>query len=237
MEPPHLHACRPAKKPLREIQAAFDRLEKPLQNNTALQQFLSENFAEAGHELAEVPASNLTTDAEWLDDIDDDVIREFTQKVIDIWPNLTRAYVGSAASNCSDCPDSYLPLNHSFVIAGGRFREPYYWDSYWVIEGLLRTGGGFIGISRNIIENFLDFIDEFGFVPNGARKYYLNRSQPPVLSNMVSSYLERTNDTAILGRAVPLLIKEHEFWTTNRSVDVTVSNETYTLNRYEPPPP
>ena len=88
-----------------------------------------------------------------------------------------------------------------------------------------------LGISRNIIENFLDFVDEFGFVPNGARKYYLNRSQPPVLSTMVSSYVDKTNDTEILGRAVPLLIKEHDFWTTNRSVDVTVANETYTLNR------
>lgn len=178
-----------------------------------------------------MPESELTTDAEWLDDIDDNVVREFTQKVIDIWPNLTRTYQGSAASNCSECPDSYLPLNRSFVVAGGRFREPYYWDSYWVIEGLLRTGGDFLGVSRNIIENFLDFIDEFGFVPNGARKYYLNRSQPPVLSTMVSSYLEKTNDTEILGRAVPLLIKEHDFWTKNRSVEVSVANNTYTLNR------
>lgn len=223
----------PAIRPLREIQAAFDRLEKPLKNDTALQRFLSENFAEAGHELAEVPTSNLTTDADWLDDVNDTVVREFTQKVIDIWPNLTRTYEGSAASNCSECPDSYLPLNRSFVVAGGRFREPYYWDSYWIVEGLLLTGGDFLGISRNIIENFLDFVDEFGFVPNGARKYYLNRSQPPVLSTMVSSYVDKTNDTEILGRAVPLLIKEHDFWTTNRSVDVTVANETYTLNRYK----
>ncbi len=117
-------------------------------------------------------------------------------------------------------------------MAGGRFREPYYWDSFWIVEGLLRTGGHFIEISKNTIENFLDFVDTIGFVPNGARKYYLNRSQPPLLSQMVRVYIEHTGDTSILDRAIPLLIKEHEFFTTNRSVSVTAPDgKTYQLNR------
>ena len=29
----------------------------------------------------------------------------------------------------------YVP--NSFVVPGARFREVYYWDSYWVIKGLL----------------------------------------------------------------------------------------------------
>lgn len=226
--------ARPAKKPLKDIQAAFDKLEKPLRNDSALQDFLSENFAEAGHELAEVPREELETDPQFLDGISDTVIREFTEKVIDIWPDLTRSYAGSG-SDCDDCPTSFLPVNRTFVVAGGRFLEPYYWDSYWIVEGLLRTGGDFVGISRNIIENFLDFVEEFGFVPNGARKYYLNRSQPPLLSTMVKAYVERTNDTEILERAVPLLIKEYDFWTTNRTVEVTVGEQTFTLNQYVDP--
>ncbi|PKS10475.1 hypothetical protein jhhlp_002226 [Lomentospora prolificans] len=220
----------PGKKPLDEILAAFEKLEKPLKNDTALQDFLSEYFAEAGGEIVHVPTDELSTDPVFLDDIDDVVIREFVGKVIEIWPDLTRSYVGSG--ECEDCPDSYLPVNRTFVVAGGRFREPYYWDSYWIVEGLLRTGGDFIGISKNIIENFLDFVDEYGFVPNGARKYYLNRSQPPLLSQMVQAYVEHTNDTSILDKAVPLLIKEHEFFTTNRSVEVELGNKTYTLNQY-----
>ena len=229
----HLHHDRPAKKPLKEIQAAFDKLEKPLRNDSALQEFLSENFAEAGHELVEVPTEQLNTDPQFLENIEDTVIREFTEKVIDIWPDLTRSYNGSG-SDCDDCPTSFIPVNRTFVVAGGRFLESYYWDSYWIIEGLLRTGGDFIGISRNIIENFLDFVDQFGFVPNGGRKYYLNRSQPPLLSMMVKTYIEHTNNTEILDRALPLLIKEYGFWTANRTVEVTVGNETFTLNQYEP---
>ncbi|KAF4952331.1 hypothetical protein FSARC_12674 [Fusarium sarcochroum] len=221
----------PAIRPLDEIQEAFDKLDKPLRNNSALADFLDENFAAAGNELEEVPEDELKTDPKFLDNINDTVIREFTEKVIDIWPDLTRRY-DQDAKNCSDCPNSFIPVNRSFVVAGGRFREPYYWDSYWILEGLLRTGGSFVDIAKNTIENFLDFIEEYGFIPNGARLYYLNRSQPPLLSQMVKIYIEHTNDTDILERALPLLVQEHEFFMKNRSVEVYINNETYLLNTY-----
>ena len=123
-----------------------------------------------------------------------------------------------------------FPFTRIYPILSIRFFLDY-WDSYWIIEGLLRTEGSFTGIAKNIIENFLDFVEQFGFVPNGARVYYLNRSQPPLLSQMVKVYLKYTNDTEILDRALPLLVREHEFWMTNRTVDVEIGNNTYTLNR------
>ncbi|OAA62595.1 trehalase precursor [Niveomyces insectorum RCEF 264] len=234
----------PTVRPLDEVVAAFANLTKPLTNNTALNNFLATYFAPAGGELESVPPDQLIINATFLGSVHDTVIYQFVQKVIAIWPDLTRRYTGSSgssgssnnatgATNCTGCQSSFVPVNRTFVVAGGRFREPYYWDSYWIVEGLLRTGGSFVNITRNTIENFLDLIDQFGFVPNGARVYYLNRSQPPLLSQMVRVYLEHTNDTSILDRAVPLLIKEHAFWTTNRSVSVTAAdNKTYTLNRY-----
>lgn len=221
----------PAKRPLREIQSAFNNLSKPLTNDSSLQVFLDTYFADAGGELVEVPRSSLTTNPAFVSKLNDTVIRQFVSKVIDIWPDLTRRYSG-AVGNCSACPNSFIPVNRTFVVAGGRFREPYYWDSYWIIEGLLRTGGAFVGIARNTIENFLDFIDRFGFVPNGARLYYLNRSQPPLLAQMVRIYIEHTNDTSILQRALPLLVKEHDFWIRNRTVGVAVADRTYTLQQY-----
>ena len=222
---------RPTTKPLDEVIAAFEKLGRPISNNTELNDFLSANFAQAGGELEEVPEDQLGVDPAFVDRLNDTVIREFVDAVIDIWPDLTRKYAGP--SNCSSCANSFIPVNRTFVVAGGRFREPYYWDSYWILEGLLRTGGAFTKISRNTIENFLDFVDKFGFVPNGARIYYLNRSQPPLLSQMVRIYVEHTNDTGILDRAVPLLMKEHEFWTTNRTVNITAADgRKFTLNRY-----
>ena len=221
---------RPTKLPLDEVIANFNKLTKPLSNNSELTDFLSTNFEAAGTELKPVPTSELKTNATFLDKVTDTVIREFTEAVIKIWPDLTRSYQSSVS--CSGCVNSYIPINRTFVVAGGRFREPYYWDSYWIAEGLLRTGGSFTEITKNIIENFLDFVEEIGFVPNGARIYYKNRSQPPLLSQMVRIYIEHTHDESILERAVPLLIKEHEFFMKNRSVEVKGRDgKTYKLNR------
>lgn len=178
-----------------------------------------------------MPSSQLQTNATFISKLDDPVIREFVVAVINIWPDLTRQYAGST-HNCTGCASSFIPLNRTFVVAGGRFREAYYWDSYWILQGLLRTGGAFIDISRNIIENFLDLVELYGFVPNGARVYYLDRSQPPMLAQMVKSYVDYTDDTSILDRAVPLLVKEHAFWMTNRTVEIAGANgATYTLNQ------
>ncbi|KAI2777291.1 glycoside hydrolase family 37 protein [Daldinia loculata] len=221
----------PTKVPLDEVLAAFDKLAKPLSNNTELNDFLSTYFGQAGTELAQIPRDQLETNPVFLDDIDDSAVKQFVQKVIDIWPDLTRTYVG--ASNCTGCVDSFIPVNRTFVVAGGRFREPYYWDSFWILEGLLRTGGSFTQISRNIIENFLDFVEQFGFVPNGARLYYLNRSQPPLLTQMVKTYIDYTNDTSLLERALPLLIKEHNFWIENRTLAITSGDKIIHLAHYE----
>ncbi|TDZ31228.1 Trehalase [Colletotrichum spinosum] len=218
----------PAIRSLEDIQAAFNNLTKPLRNNTELNDFLRANFAPAGGELKEVPKDQLQTDPKFLDKINDTVIKEFTTKVIDIWPDLTRTTAGGNDS----FPNSLIPLNRTFVVAGGRFRESYYWDSFFILEGLLRTGGSFVEVSKNMIENFLDFVERFGFVPNGGRIYYLNRSQPPLLAQMVRLYVEYTNDRSILDRAIPLLIKEHDFWTTNRTLEVSKNGMTYRLNHY-----
>lgn len=85
-----------------------------------------------------------------------------------------------------------------------------------------------------MIENFLDFIEVYGFVPNGARIYYLNRSQPPLLTLMVKTYLEHTNDTELLERALPLLEKELQFWRQNRTVEVQspTTGKRYRLSRH-----
>lgn len=228
-----LHSPRPAIKSLQEVQEAFAKLQKPLRNDSALHDFLAANFGQAGAELSAVPRDQLTTDAVFLDKVSDPVIREFVAKVMDMWPDLTRTYT-PGTSNCSaaECPSSFIPVRRPFIVAGGRFREPYYWDSYWTLEGLLRTRGSFTEIARNTIENLLDMVESFGFVPNGARVYYLGRSQPPMLTQMVRLYMEHTGDAAVLERALPLLEREYDFWAANRSVDVESGGRTWSLARY-----
>lgn len=56
---------------------------------------------------------------------------------------------------------------------GDRFRETYYWDSYWVIRGLIVSK--MVPSAKFLVQNLLYMLNEIGFVPNGARVYYLNR--------------------------------------------------------------
>lgn len=79
-----------------------------------------------------------------------------------------------------------------FVIPGGRFRELYYWDTYWIMSGLLLCD--MTTTARGVIENFFYLIRTYNIIPNGSRKYYLQRSQPPLLIPMVDQYYQHTKD-------------------------------------------
>lgn len=220
----------PTIRPLNEVLAAFQNLSRPISNNTELNNFLTTYFGKAGSELQALDADALSVEPDFLDAVNSSVVEDFTRQVIDIWPDLTRRYVG--AGNCTGCVSSFLPVNRTFVVAGGRFREPYYWDSFWIIEGLLRSKGSFTQIAENIIENFMDLVEEIGFVPNGARRYYENRSQPPLLTQMVRVYVEYTQNYTLLERALPILELEYDFWVTNRTITLERAGQNYSLNHY-----
>ncbi|HVM87260.1 MAG TPA: alpha,alpha-trehalase TreF [Puia sp.] len=102
-----------------------------------------------------------------------------------------------------------IPLPYSFVVPGGRFREIYYWDSYFTMLGLQVSKR--INLIENMIENFAYLIDEFGFIPNGNRSYFLSRSQPPFFSLMVKLLSEEKGQSILL-RYLPQLEKEYRFW-------------------------
>ena len=68
---------------------------------------------------------------------------------------------------------SLLPLPGITAVPGDRFRELYYWDSYWVIKGLLVSG--MTDTATSEVRNLLSLVETYGHVPNGARVYYINR--------------------------------------------------------------
>lgn len=80
-----------------------------------------------------------------------------------------------------------------------------------------------------VVKNFLEIIQNIGFVPNGGRIYYLNRSQPPLVIQMVSLYLSYFPDSALLQEALPLLETEYNYWMTYHNVTLSGG---HTLNRY-----
>jgi alpha,alpha-trehalase len=120
-----------------------------------------------------------------------------------LWPALTRS--------TADAPPggSLLPLPRPYVVPGGRFREGYYWDSWFTMLGLQEDGRE--DLVDDMIENFASEIDRFGHVPNGNRSYYLSRSQPPFFALMVELAAAREGD-AVLRRWLPEMRREHAYW-------------------------
>jgi alpha,alpha-trehalase len=104
---------------------------------------------------------------------------------------------------------SALPLPKPYVVPGGRFRELYYWDSYFTMLGLAQSGRQ--DLVRSMIGDFAWLIDRYGHVPNGTRTYYLSRSQPPFFFEMVA--LSRADDPAAAwAQYLPQLRREYAFW-------------------------
>ena len=85
---------------------------------------------------------------------------------------------------------------------------------------------------NSTLQNFMDQLERFGFIPNGGRIYYLNRSQPPLFIHMLDKYIKATNNTGILERALPLAELELEWWSSNRTVPVTSSYTSQTHNMF-----
>lgn len=130
--------------------------------------------------------------------------RHIVDHINALWPVLTR----KADANEGDA-GSLLPLPHDYIVPGGRFREIYYWDSYFTMLGL-KTAKRYDDI-RNMVDNFAYLIDELGFIPNGNRTYYLTRSQPPFFAAMIS-LLVSIDGPSVYGKYLPQLEKEYQWW-------------------------
>jgi alpha,alpha-trehalase len=107
-----------------------------------------------------------------------------------LWPVLTRQ------PDSLDPGSSLIPLPSPYVVPGGRFREVYYWDSYFTMQGLVKSGN--TGLVKSMLDNFAHLIRTVGHIPNGNRSYYLSRSQPPYFAAMVALYADATDSAQAL---------------------------------------
>lgn len=104
---------------------------------------------------------------------------------------------------------SLLPLPKPYIVPGGRFREIYYWDSYFTMLGLVESKR--LDLIENMLDNFKFLIDQYGHIPNGNRSYYLSRSQPPFFALMVD-LLAQQKGAAVYKKYYSALEKEYKWW-------------------------
>ncbi|MFC5410220.1 alpha,alpha-trehalase TreF [Larkinella bovis] len=184
--------------------------------NFYLKAFVNQHFT-----VPDSPASGFSSDASLT----------ATEHIDRLWEVLTRA---------PDVPvegSSRLPLPYPYVVPGGRFREIFYWDSYFTMLGLKVAGR--TNLVRNMVKNFAYLIDTYGFIPNGNRTYFLSRSQPPVFALMVQLLAEIDGPDGLVAY-LPQLKQEYAFWmreTTNGKNRVVRLDNGLTLNRYFDPTP
>jgi alpha,alpha-trehalase len=173
------------------------------------------------------PVVDIMADFETLSDEDDDALARFIVANFDLpssapasanapghpavplrdhiramWSTLARDPTVAAEHS------SALPIRYPHVVPGGRFREIYYWDSFFTLLGLIRDGER--DLANGIVDAMTDLIERFGYVPNGTRTYYLGRSQPPVFYLMVALLGEAGPATA--KRRLLAMKREHAWW-------------------------
>ncbi|GGG41800.1 periplasmic trehalase [Croceivirga lutea] len=178
-----------------------------------LETFVLENF--------EVPPSISS-------DFKADSTKSAAEHVASLWPVLTRQSDTVARTG------SLIPLPNPYVVPGGRFREVYYWDSYFTMLGLVESGE--FALIENMLDNFAHLIRTVGHIPNGNRTYYITRSQPPFFAQMVS-LLAQEKGEAIYQKYKEVLKAEYDFWmnTSNaetKAFEHVVYTEAGILNRY-----
>ena len=105
--------------------------------------------------------------------------------------------------------NTHIGLPHRFVVPNhNMFPEMYYWDSYFVIQGLIAAKK--YSLVVEVVNNFLHLVERFGIIPNATRFYFLSRSQPPFLSSMVVDAYHINKDKKWLRKAYKLVKKEYE---------------------------
>jgi len=151
-----------------------------------LKTFVLQNF-----KLPPEPASNFKSDAQ----------QSINEHINTLWPVLTRQPQAEKSS--------LIPLPQAYVVPGGRFREIYYWDSYFTMLGLQVSNRP--ELIQAMVDNFTYLINSIGHIPNGNRSYYISRSQPPFYAFMLR-VLAEVKGKEILKNYAPALQKEYSFW-------------------------
>jgi alpha,alpha-trehalase len=123
------------------------------------------------------------------------------------WRNLER-YHPKDDGSVLGMPKPYLVPAYE----AGRefdFNELYYWDSYFMLQGMLDADHR--DFNLGVLEDLLSLFKRFGAIPNASRTYLTGRSQPPVLTSFIFDiYHAYGMDRAWLKSAIEIAKKEYE---------------------------
>ncbi|XP_044742177.1 trehalase isoform X2 [Chrysoperla carnea] len=220
------------RRPPNETLESFQRFMNDTNNNPSkknIADFVNEHFEKPGKEFEAWQLADWKANPKFLQSIHDPEYKQWASKLNSLWNFLGRKMIDDVEKNQDLYSIIYVP--NPVVVPGGRFREFYYWDSYWIIKGLLYSE--MYDTARGMLLNFLSVVDKYGFIPNGGRIYYARRSQPPLLIPMIQAYYEETKDIQFIKDNIDTMEAEFQFWYNNHTVQIPMNGRYYQLFIYK----
>ena len=163
--------------------------------------------------------------------VKDPLYQLFARRLHKLWQELGREIDATVSAGNS----SLIRVSEPFIVPGGRFREFYYWDTYWILLGLIGPSQ-MHETAKGMLHNFAELVQRYGKIPNGNRLYFLKRSQPPLFPKMVDLYMKSeagTGDTIFLRQMMPAMREEFDFWMKKRTHTITVRKKSYRIAYYD----
>lgn len=115
-----------------------------------------------------------------------DDVRDARVYIAQYWSKVQRFHPKDDESLLG-VPKPYLVPSYS-AKTGFDFMELYYWDSYFMIQGMLDAEHK--ELVSGILEDLLSLFERFKVIPNASRTYLTGRSQPPLLTTFIFDVYE-----------------------------------------------
>ncbi|MEP7142786.1 MAG: alpha,alpha-trehalase TreF [Ferruginibacter sp.] len=171
---------------------SLDEIEKKYLEHKDQQGFDLKIFVDSNFEMPPVYGASYESKKE----------QPVEENIQQLWNVLTRMPVAEESS--------LINLPFTYIVPGGRFREIYYWDSYFTMLGLQQHNR--VDLIESMINNFAFLLDTYGHIPNGNRRYYLSRSQPPFFALMVTLLAGIKKDDTRYLQYKNEMMQEYNFW-------------------------
>lgn len=110
-----------------------------------------------------------------------DDVRDARKYIADYWVKLER-YHPTDDESLLGVPNPYLVPSFDET-ASFDYNELYYWDSYFMVQGLMDEEHKDLVVG--ILEDLLYLLGQYGVIPNASRTYLTGRSQPPFLTSFI----------------------------------------------------
>lgn len=122
------------------------------------------------------------------------------------WPKMQRFHPEDDESLLG-VPKPYLVPSYS-ESTGFDYNELYYWDSYFMVQGMLDEQHQ--ELVSGILEDLMALFKRFKVIPNASRTYLTGRSQPPFLTSFIFDVYEAFDlDKDWLKEAIMLAKQEY----------------------------